>query len=76
MNKNKCLGCHNDFYNGKNDLGIKQCWSFKTAKIVKRFRLHVDTPMNQRSGYKAVKVPNCYSMPRYIHVEKIPDYAR
>jgi hypothetical protein len=32
--KNMCLGCRDDFYNGKNPIGIQECWGFKTARVV------------------------------------------
>lgn len=32
--KIQCQGCHDDFYNGKNPYGIKECWHFKDAKVV------------------------------------------
>lgn len=31
-----CHGCRNDFYNGKNDLGVKECWNLETATSVRR----------------------------------------
>jgi len=30
-----CSGCRDDFYNGHNDLGVNECWSFKDAELVK-----------------------------------------
>jgi hypothetical protein len=36
-----CSGCRNDFYNGKNPLGVKECWSFTDAKVVKRLGVGV-----------------------------------
>ncbi len=32
-NKLMCAGCHDDFYNGE---GAKECWNFKTAKVVNK----------------------------------------
>lgn len=29
-----CRRCRQNFYNGNNDLGIKECWHLKTAKLV------------------------------------------
>lgn len=29
-----CAGCRNNFYNGRNDVGVKECWSLKSAKVV------------------------------------------
>jgi hypothetical protein len=31
--KKLCLGCREDFYNGKNSLGVKECWYFKGSKL-------------------------------------------
>jgi hypothetical protein len=32
--KQMCLGCYDDFYNGKNPMGVQECWGFKTARVV------------------------------------------
>ena len=29
-----CGGCRNDFYNGNNPHGVKQCWSLEKSKVV------------------------------------------
>ncbi len=76
MDPKYCRGCEDDFYNGKNPYGVKQCWMLKDAKLVTRFRLHVDTPMSRKNGYDKVRVPQCFQMKRFIHVTEIPDYAR
>lgn len=34
-----CRGCREDFYNGNNDLGVKECWSFRGARVVERMRV-------------------------------------
>ena len=34
--KEMCRGCYNDFYNHHRDDG---CWSFKSAKVVKRIKV-------------------------------------
>lgn len=71
-----CIGCRDDFYNGKNPYGIPECWMLKDAEIVTRFRLSIDTPMNQRRGYAEVRVPKCYRKKGYVHVDQIPGYAK
>jgi hypothetical protein len=40
--KAKCAGCRDDFYNGKNPLGVTECWSLKSAALVKKIRIHRD----------------------------------
>jgi len=32
--KKYCVGCRNNFYNGNNQYGIKECWLLKDAKVV------------------------------------------
>lgn len=61
MNTKHCLGCVNDFYNGKNPYGVKECWSLKNAALTTRYRLHVNTPMDQRSGFVKVDVPQFFT---------------
>jgi len=29
-----CIGCKDNFYNGNNQYGIKECWLLKNAKVV------------------------------------------
>lgn len=62
-----CAGCRNDFYNGKNDLGVTQCWSLKSAKLVRR----KEVPINQRPPWnqEAREFFNCYHRPGYVYVE-------
>lgn len=46
--KSDCGGCIDDFYNDHNPYGVKECWHFKSAKIVKRVRVGID----ERPPYK------------------------
>ena len=32
--KAMCQDCSDDFYNGHNPMGIKECWHFRDAKVV------------------------------------------
>lgn len=58
MNKQKCRGCRNDFYNGNNNVNVSECWSLKTAKIVWRIPVgNWECPPYKK---KAVRVPSCY----------------
>lgn len=38
MDKKYCGGCVDDFHNGHNPYGVKECWSLKTAKLVTKWR--------------------------------------
>lgn len=59
--KQYCSGCRQNFYNGNNPHGIKECWSLKTAKLVKRFKIYWWTPMDKASNFEEVKVLSCYN---------------
>jgi len=62
-----CLGCREDFYNGKNDLGIPECWCLKDAKLVWRREVHIDDiPPWKRP---AIHVLNCFRRPKYVYVK-------
>lgn len=59
MNKKNCLGCANNFYNGNNSLGVRECWSLKSAKLVSRITIgNWEEPPYKNK--KKIQVPNCY----------------
>jgi len=75
IRKTQCAGCRNNFYNGNNNLSVKECWSFKGAKIVSRIPVgHWENPpyLNKQK----VQVPDCYhgegsNRTHYISPEQI-----
>lgn len=66
--KKHCVGCYNDFYNGHNGLGVKQCWSLKGAKLVSKLDIHIDLRPPYK-GIKPTKRPDCYRRQRYCRVD-------
>jgi len=59
MNTIHCKGCKDNFYNGNNDLGVKECWDLESAKIV--FRIPIG--LWEKPPYlnkKQVRVPDCW----------------
>jgi hypothetical protein len=62
----KCIGCENNFYNGNNTYGVKECWSLDTATIVKKKKVHIDDvpPWTQ----EPIEVLSCYHQKRYVFV--------
>jgi hypothetical protein len=75
MDAKHCVGCRDDFYNGKNPHGVKACWFLPRAKLETRFRLHINTPVNQREGYVEMQLPQCYHERGYVYYEQIPAFA-
>ena len=68
-----CSGCYNNFYNGNNELGIKECWSFKSSKIVLRWRLGWWTRPDSKGVFQAVKTLSCHvATGQYAHFETLP----
>ena len=67
MDKDYCVGCRDNFYNGNNNLGVKECWCLKDAKLVMKKEVHIDQapPWNQ----KAEKFPDCYRKSKFVYVE-------
>ena len=70
-----CAGCRDNFYNQPGNSTTGKCWSLPSAKFVTKWRLSIHTPMNIKSAYVKVKVPDCYREPGYVHLNKVPDYA-
>jgi hypothetical protein len=63
-----CDGCVDDFYNGHNPFGVKECWHRETAAFGKFRLIHVD----QAPPYLHVKlqtIPSCYKLRRYVKVK-------
>jgi len=75
--KEYCIGCHDNFYNGNNDMGIKECWGFERAKTVTRFRIGWWAPMDNKDNFWKVTTNDCHKEPgRYADLEKLPAHLR
>ena len=59
--KQMCSGCHDDFYNHNRDEG---CWSFKTARVVKRVQVGIWEPPPYAKS-RAKQCLSCYSPDGY-----------
>ncbi|MCK5333482.1 MAG: hypothetical protein KAJ24_03140 [Candidatus Aenigmarchaeota archaeon] len=66
--KEDCQGCEDNFYNGNNPYGVKECMRFKDAKIVSMRAVPVSQapPWNQPK----TKVPDCYRRKGYYYTDK------
>lgn len=67
MDKQHCLGCEDDFYNGKNPYGVQECWLLKTANLVPRILIHVDQPPPYNIAPQ--ELPSCYRKKRFVTVK-------
>jgi hypothetical protein len=74
--KSDCEGCRNDFYNGKNDLGVGECWSFKDAEIVTLYQIGTWVPQDRASNFTKVKRPSCYHQTGSVFMKELPKHLR
>lgn len=73
--KKYCLGCDDNFYNGNNPMGIKECWGFKTAKIVVRWCIGWWTPMDKKENFWKVTTHDCHTETgKLAYLEKLPSH--
>jgi len=74
--KKNCVGCEQNFYNGFNPYGIKECWHLKKAKMKTRYAISINAPMGKKDNYFKVKKPNCFQQTGTVFLSKIPSYAK
>ena len=64
--KSLCAGCYDDEYNHGLG-GAKECWSYETARIVKKLEI----PIELRPPYDLSSAKDffqCYRKPGFVHV--------
>jgi hypothetical protein len=71
----KCVGCVDHFYNGNNALGVKECWSLKTAQLVTRWRIHRDAMPARPGVFEEVEVYDCRREQGFSLYKELPSSA-
>jgi hypothetical protein len=72
-----CEGCRNDFYNGHNPLGVKECWSLKEARVVTLYQIGWWTQQDRAENFQKVKKPHCWHAPGQVALmEELPSHLR
>ena len=63
----RCRGCRDNFYNGNNDLGVKECWYLENMDVTTKVEVPIDQrpPYSQPTGY----FPTCYRRPGYAYLD-------
>ncbi len=75
--KPACAGCRNNYYNHGGNATPPYCWSLPDAKIVVRWAINMQSPMDERSRFRRVKVYNCYHGEgpyRDVYMERLPQH--
>jgi hypothetical protein len=72
MDKRYCIGCRDNFYNQEGNSTTGECWSLKSAMIIRRKKVSISQvpPWNQSAG----KYPSCMRCEGYIFVEPNAKY--
>jgi len=69
-----CSGCTDDFYNGQ---GAAECWLYKDAKVVKRFRIGWWTMQDKAENFTPVYTFQCHhARGQYALMEQLPEHLR
>lgn len=77
MDKKYCVGCRDNFYNGNNDLGVKECWKLKNAKLKTKYAIGWWIPMDRKDNFIKVKKPSCYHQPgQTAYLDEIPKHLK
>ena len=64
--KDNCVGCEDNFYNGCNPYGIKECSRFKEARKAKV----CIASMNEHPPFQRVESKlNCYHQKGYVYLK-------
>ena len=73
-----CEGCRDNFYNsGNNELGVKECWGLKTAKLVRRYKIAWWTAPTEPRAFREVRTYQCHHAPgRFGFYKELPDFAK
>lgn len=70
-----CVGCRDDFYNGKNSVGVTECWLLKNAQVVTRYRIGWWTPPTSRDAFTKVETHDCHHAPgQYQDSAELPPH--
>jgi hypothetical protein len=69
-----CVGCRNDFYNDKNQHGVKRCWSLDNANVVTRYRIGWWTAPTSKDAFTKVQTLDCHTAPgQYADYKELPE---
>ena len=75
--KKYCVGCDENFYNGNNPMGVKECWLFKSAKVMTRYWIGWWTPQDKKENFIKITTHSCRSETgRAAFYNKIPAHLR
>lgn len=75
MDKIHCIGCDDNFYNGHNPIGVKECWLLKSANLMTRWANGINDP-TVKGNLHEVQKPNCYHQRGTVYFNRLPEHCR
>jgi hypothetical protein len=74
-NKEYCIGCDDNYYNGNNQMGIKECWHFKTAKALTKFCIGWWVLQDNASKFFKVHTNSCHTETgSFAFYDRLPEH--
>lgn len=70
-----CHGCHDDFYNGRQNFDGTVCWSLDDAVMKTRYRLNVHTRPTEPGAFEKQQRPSCYRQQGFVFYDKLPSFV-
>ncbi len=71
-----CIDCRDDFYNGKNDISVPECWKFRKAQVVTRWKLAWWTNPDEPGAFTEVVTHDCHrETGRFAFEKELPLFA-
>lgn len=70
MDKSKCIGCRENFYNQPGNSNTGECWLLKSATVKWRWQTGVWTMPLSPGAFQRVRVPSCYRKQGYVYTDK------
>ena len=75
--KKYCAGCREDYYNHNGNSTTGECWSFESAKCVKKFCIDWWTPMDRKENFYEVTTNSCHiETGKRLFLDKLPEHLR
>jgi len=75
--KKYCIGCEQDYYNHDNPQGVKECWHFKTAKAIERYRIGWWVPQDKVENFSRILTHQCHTETgRFAYYNELPSHLR
>ncbi len=71
----RCRGCRDDYYNGRNALGVERCWHLDKAEVVTRWKTGITTLPTTPGAFTEVRTFQCHRPRGFAYLAALPECA-